>query len=56
MTDLQSTALVCPKCQGSMRSYERSGITIRGHHGDTKHRSEYGGKRKRGGFLGELFD
>jgi len=23
-----TTDLICPKCQGSMRSYERSGITV----------------------------
>jgi len=23
-----STDLICPKCQGAMRSYERSGITV----------------------------
>ena len=23
-----ATALVCPKCQGSMRTYERSGVTV----------------------------
>lgn len=85
--------LICPKCQGQMRSYERNGITIdqcnecrgifldrgelermidaeaaypqsaeaapppadRGHHqrGRSDH---YGGKRRKGGFLGELFD
>lgn len=105
MTDTPTTTLVCPKCQGSMRSYERNGVTIdqcqecrgifldRGeldrlidaeeqryatpaaandprdrdqpsyqpgydqdHHGDARHGSKYGGKRKRGGFLGELFD
>lgn len=29
MSDMASTqALVCPKCAGAMRSYERSGITI----------------------------
>lgn len=29
MTDTSTPgALVCPKCQGTMRSYERSGVTI----------------------------
>ena len=28
----------------------------RGGHGDSEHGSRYGNKRKRGGFLGELFD
>ena len=23
-----TTALICPKCQGAMRSYERNGVTI----------------------------
>ena len=110
MSDTPTTTLVCPKCQGAMRSYERNGVTIdqcqecrgifldrgelerlidteeqrygaapqfadpssyrddpryepgydQGHHGDSKHGSkhgsQYGGKRRRGGFLGELFD
>lgn len=106
MSNTPTATLVCPKCQGVMRSYERNGVTIdqcqecrgvyldrgelerlidaeeqryaspppppadrpdyiddryqsgddRGHHGDSKHGSKYGGKRKRGGFLGDLFD
>ena len=85
--------LICPKCQGRMRSYERNGITIdqcqecrgifldRGElermidaegayvqgagaappptdrgHDQSGGRGEYGGKRRKGGFLGELFD
>lgn len=28
MTDTTATTLVCPKCQGAMRSYERQGVTI----------------------------
>ena len=105
MSNTPTATLVCPKCQGTMRSYERNGVTIdqcqecrgvfldrgelerlidaeersyerppaaydprdrdqpsyqsgydQGHHGDSKHGSKYGGKRKRGGFLGELFD
>ena len=98
-----AATLVCPKCHGAMRSYERNGVTIdqcgdcrgifldrgelerliqaeeqsyaapppveqpryreepyrsdynQGHHGDSKHGSKTGGKRKRG-FLGDLFD
>ena len=109
MTETPTNQLVCPKCHGTMRSYERNNITIdqcqecrgifldrgelerlidaeeqrygtlpppsptppgadaryesggdpgyqQGHHGDSKHGAKYGGKRRRGGFLGELFD
>ena len=104
MSETPTAILVCPKCQGSMGSYERNGIMIdqcqqcrgvfldRGElerlidaeeqryslsppqdkrgfrdepsyrsgddyrHGDSKHSSKYGNKRRRGGFLGELFD
>ena len=94
-------SLVCPKCQGAMRAYERNGVTIdqcqecrgvfldrgeldrlidaeekryspppeqyreddrsyrRGHdddHDKDRWGSRPGGKRRRGGLLGELFD
>ena len=89
--------LVCPKCHGAMRAYERNGVTIdqcqecrgvfldrgeldrlidaeekrysappepyrddarsyRRDHDDDRRGSEHGGKRRRSGFLGELFD
>ena len=101
-----AAALVCPKCQGAMRAYERNGVTIdqcqecrgvfldrgeldrlidaeeqrypapptpyrdddrsyrrdddRSYRRDDDHDdwrgSKHGGKRRRGGFLGELFD
>ena len=96
MSDRETT-LVCPKCQGSMRAYERNGVTIdqcrecrgvfldrgeldrlidaeekryaaappqyrdddrsygRDRHEDSRG-SKHGGKRRRGSFLGELFD
>ena len=25
---MQTTSLICPKCEGEMRSYERSGILV----------------------------
>lgn len=100
MTDAPTQdALVCPKCRGAMRSYERSGITIdqcsdcrgvfldrgelerlveaedvhytsgeqgrgpaysgesgRSGHGGGHHGGGSGRGRKRGGFLGDLFD
>lgn len=28
MTDVNTTTLVCPKCGGAMRTYERSGVVI----------------------------
>ena len=28
MSDTPTSTLVCPKCQGAMRSYERTGVTI----------------------------
>ena len=28
MSEAGATALVCPKCRGAMRSYERNGVTI----------------------------
>ena len=28
MSDTRTAQLVCPKCQGPMRSYERNGVTI----------------------------
>ena len=28
MSDGPATTLVCPKCQSSLRTYERSGVTI----------------------------
>lgn len=98
MSDTAAT-LVCPKCQGAMRAYERNGVTIdqcqecrgvfldrgeldrlidaeeqrypaptepsrgddRSYRRDDDDRddwrgSKHGGKRRRGGFLGELFD
>ena len=96
-----AAALVCPKCQGAMRAYERNGVTIdqcqecrgvfldrgeldrlidaeeqrygaaprepyrdddrsyrRDHEDDHDdwRGSKHGGKRRRGGFLGDLFD
>ena len=94
MTDIPIAMMTCPKCHGTMRSYERNGVIIDqcqecrgvflnrgelerlidaeersyapsassdrhpagdgGHHG-----SDHGdspSKRKRGGFLGDLFD
>lgn len=90
-----SATLICPKCRGGMRSYERSGVTIdqceecrgvfldRGElerlmdaeeqryptppdsryqsgyekdHSDSGHGFKHDSKRRRGGFLGELFD
>ena len=108
MTDTGTATLVCPKCAGAMRNYERSGVVIdqcqecrgvyldRGElerlitaeeqaygvpprqnpsrdsnrdrdsgyssgdhgsgHGSSKHGSTSGNKKRRGGFLGELFD
>ena len=101
MTDNSTATLLCPKCQGVMRTYERSGITIdqcqdcrgvfldrgeldrlidadaqrdpaptrpptaddndrydrsAGHASESKHGSKAGNKRRRGGFLGDLFD
>ena len=93
-----AAALICPKCQGVMRAYERNGVTIdqcqecrgvfldrgeldrlidaeeqryaappepyrdddrnyrRDHDDDDNWRGSRHGKRRRGGFLGELFD
>lgn len=98
-----TAALICPKCQGAMRSYERNGVTIdqcqecrgifldrgeldrlidaeeqrypapppddqsrdrddrsyqRGYDDDDDddRGSRFGGKRRRGGFLSDLFD
>jgi len=110
MTEVQAAPLVCPKCAGAMRTYERSGVVIDqcgdcrgvyldrgelerlitaeeqayatppresayrdndrdrdrdsdyssgGHgsgHGSSKHGSNSGTKKRRGGFLGDLFD
>lgn len=28
MSNVETQGLVCPKCQGAMRQYERSGITV----------------------------
>ena len=103
MSDTPTSTLVCPKCQGAMRSYERNGVTIdqcqecrgifldrgeldrlidaeqraaaqpapdqfrdrddrsyrRGHDDDDDdddRGSRFGGKRRRGGFLSDLFD
>jgi len=103
MNESQSLKMLCPKCAGVMRSYERSGVVIdqcgdcrgvyldRGElerlitaeelayakppsensardysanysdrsgsgHGGSKHDSNSGHKKRRGGFLGELFD
>lgn len=84
-----SQSLVCPKCGGAMRTYERSGITVdqctecrgvfldrgelerlidaegaanapddpardRGDEGDQG--AQKAGRKKRGGFLGDLFE
>jgi Zn-finger nucleic acid-binding protein len=106
MPEVQTDPLVCPKCSGAMRTYERSGVVIDqcgdcrgvyldrgelerlisaeeqayatstresayrdndrdsdlssgGHgsgHGSSKHGSSSGSKKRRGGFLGDLFD
>ena len=106
MTEVQTAPLVCPKCAGAMRTYERSGVVIDqcgdcrgvyldrgelerlitaeeqaygtppresayrdddrdsarssgGHgsgYGSSKYGSGSGSKKRRGSFLGELFD
>lgn len=90
MADAATAEMICPKCGGSMRSYERNGITIetctecRGvflDRGELErlieaegaamnavaapsgsrdqgggHGADPSGRRKRSGFLGDLFE